>query len=210
MVNRVVSGEIYTAGKNFTLLPGVMGWINLTSDNYMILFHYTMLSLWIRCHIPTPLQELKLGKCPRAVCSIWAAQIIIYPGGYHDHYYIYFFSALAANVGARRIYAIKVKVFVILDHLNRHMENEVWPRFQSFLKLLPWTKGAEWVKVLDALGPLCHWQNVCFMAVKARWGSSIPYLIQFNIWILPKNYSFNIRFNIALPKIQFKILFNSK
>ena len=25
-----------------------------------------------------------------------------------------------------------------------------------------------------------------------------------------KNYSFNIRFNIALPKIQFKILFNSK
>ena len=27
---------------------------------------------------------------------------------------------------------------------------------------------------------------------------------------LPKNYSFNIRFNIALPEIQFKILFNSK
>ena len=35
-------------------------------------------------------------------------------------------------------------------------------------------------------------------------------LIQFNVWILPKNDSFNIRFNIALPKIQFKILFNSK
>ena len=37
----------------------------------------------------------------------------------------------------------------------------------------------------------------------------IPNLIQFNVWILPKNDSFNIQFNIALPKIQFKILFNS-
>ena len=27
---------------------------------------------------------------------------------------------------------------------------------------------------------------------------------------MPKNDSFNFRFNIALPKIQFKILFNSK
>ena len=33
---------------------------------------------------------------------------------------------------------------------------------------------------------------------------SIPYLN------FAKNDSFNIRFNIALPKIQFKILFNSK
>ena len=35
-------------------------------------------------------------------------------------------------------------------------------------------------------------------------------LIQFNVWILPKNYSFNILFNIAFANIQFKILFNSK
>ena len=35
-------------------------------------------------------------------------------------------------------------------------------------------------------------------------------LIRFNVWILPKNDSFNIRFNISLPKIWFKILFNSK
>ena len=31
IVNRVVSGEIYTAGKNFTLLPAVTGGENLTS-----------------------------------------------------------------------------------------------------------------------------------------------------------------------------------
>ena len=40
--------------------------------------------------------------------------------------------------------------------------------------------------------------------------SGVPNLIQFNFWILPKNDSFNIWFNIALPKIQYKILFNSK
>ena len=37
-----------------------------------------------------------------------------------------------------------------------------------------------------------------------------PHLIQFNVWILPKYDSINIWFNIALPKIQYKILFNSK
>ena len=31
IVNRVVSGEIYTAGKNLTLPLGVKGWTNLTS-----------------------------------------------------------------------------------------------------------------------------------------------------------------------------------
>ena len=35
---------------------------------------------------------------------------------------------------------------------------EVWPRFQSLLKLLLWNKGVEWVKVLNALDPLCLWQ----------------------------------------------------
>ena len=32
---------------------------------------------------------------------------------------------------------------------------EVWPIFQSLLKLLLWTKGVEWVKVLNALGLSC-------------------------------------------------------
>ena len=32
IANRVVSGEIYTAGKKFTLLPGVTGVTNSTSD----------------------------------------------------------------------------------------------------------------------------------------------------------------------------------
>ena len=31
IVNRVVSGEIYTAGKNFTLPPAVTAWTNSTS-----------------------------------------------------------------------------------------------------------------------------------------------------------------------------------
>ena len=35
---------------------------------------------------------------------------------------------------------------------------EVWPRFQSLLKLLIWTKDVECVKVLDSLGPSCLWQ----------------------------------------------------
>ena len=33
-------------------------------------------------------------------------------------------------------------------------------KIQSLLKLLHWTKGVEWVKVRNALGPLCLWQ--CF------------------------------------------------
>ena len=37
-------------------------------------------------------------------------------------------------------------------------EAEVWPRFQSFLKLLLSPKGVDWVKVLNALGPSCLWQ----------------------------------------------------
>ena len=32
------------------------------------------------------------------------------------------------------------------------------PRFQSLLKRLLWNEDVEWVKVLNALGPLCPWQ----------------------------------------------------
>ena len=35
---------------------------------------------------------------------------------------------------------------------------EVWPRFACLLKVLFWTKGVEWVKVLNTLSPLCLWQ----------------------------------------------------
>ena len=35
IANRVVSGEIYTAGKNFTLPPGVTGVTNSTSAHSM-------------------------------------------------------------------------------------------------------------------------------------------------------------------------------
>ena len=42
----------------------------------------------------------------------------------------------------------------------RQNQAEVWPRFQSLLKLLLWTKGVAvgWFKELNALGPLCLWQ----------------------------------------------------
>ena len=33
-------------------------------------------------------------------------------------------------------------------------------KIQSLLKPLLWTKGDEWVKVLNALGPLCLWQCI--------------------------------------------------
>ena len=34
--NMLYSEEIYTAGKNFTLLPAVMGWKNLTYSDLII------------------------------------------------------------------------------------------------------------------------------------------------------------------------------
>ena len=43
---------------------------------------------------------------------------------------------------------------------------EVWPRFQILLKLLFWIRGVQWVKVLNALGPLCLLQ--CFYYVSAN------------------------------------------
>ena len=46
---------------------------------------------------------------------------------------------------------------------------EVWPRFQSLLKLLLWTKGIEWVKVFNALGPLCLKQCLYFSWWKTQW-----------------------------------------
>ena len=50
--------------------------------------------------------------------------------------------------------------------LSKQNQAEVWPRFQSLLKLLLWTKGVEWVKVLDALSPLCLWQ--CFLLLQSQ------------------------------------------
>ena len=41
--------------------------------------------------------------------------------------------------------------------LAKQNHTEVWPRFQSLLKLLLWTTGVKWIKVLNALGLLCLW-----------------------------------------------------
>ena len=40
---------------------------------------------------------------------------------------------------------------------------DLWPRFQSWLKLLLWTKCVDWVKAFNASGPLCLCQ--CFHSV---------------------------------------------
>ena len=48
-----------------------------------------------------------------------------------------------------------VKVLYFSSFAKQH---QVWPRVQSLLKLLLRPKVVEWVKVLNALGPLCIWQ----------------------------------------------------
>ena len=55
---------------------------------------------------------------------------------------------------------------------------EVWPRFPTLLKLLLWTKVVEWLKVLNALGPLCLWQ--CFLLIFFVYGSHVMVY-----WVLP-------------------------
>ena len=51
-------------------------------------------------------------------------------------------------------YTDQSKLFYLyLLPFARQNQAKVWPIFQSFLKLLLWTKGVEWVKL--ALGLLC-------------------------------------------------------
>ena len=47
------------------------------------------------------------------------------------------------------------KLFDVFLALCKTKTSWDWPKFQSLWKLLLWTKGVEWVKVLNALGPLC-------------------------------------------------------
>ena len=44
--------------------------------------------------------------------------------------------------------------------LAKQNQDEVWPRFQSLLKFLLWTKGVEWIKTLNAFAGItskCIW-----------------------------------------------------
>ena len=52
--------------------------------------------------------------------------------------------------------------FVYFSPFAQQNQAEVWPRFQSSLKLLLWTKGVEWVKVLNSLGLLYFWQRLFY------------------------------------------------
>ena len=54
--------------------------------------------------------------------------------------------------------------FIFFSPFAKQNQAEVWPRFQSLMKLLFWTIEVDWVKVLNALGPLCFWQ--CFICIR--------------------------------------------
>ena len=59
----------------------------------------------------------------------------------------------------------------------KQKQAEVGPRFQSLLKLLLWTEGIEWVKVLNALGPLCLWQCFVLYIQHTHWSNLQLYYI---------------------------------
>ena len=54
-------------------------------------------------------------------------------------------------------------VTVVLCIFAKQNQAEVWPRFPTLLKLLLWTKVVEWLKLRNALCPLCLWQ--CFLLI---------------------------------------------
>ena len=122
-----------------------------------------------------------------------------------------------------------------MDIMVCHIESSQWyflkvnapdlPEVLAILKLCPrcfyissfvvialvamWLVGWRWLyhaKRESLTGGIKR--RVVIVGVHVRGGR---YPIWFNsVWILPNNDSFNNRFNIALPKIQSKILFNSK
>jgi len=47
-------------------------------------------------------------------------------------------------------------LYIYFSPFAKQNQAEVW--FQSFLMLLLWTKGVDWVKAFNALGLLCLWQ----------------------------------------------------
>ena len=72
------------------------------------------------------------------------------------------FSVTILSPNLAMIFSPKIMTFRI-SHTFRNktkLNFLIFLRFQSLLKLLLWSKGVEWVKVLNALGPLCLWQ--CF------------------------------------------------
>ena len=58
---------------------------------------------------------------------------------------------------------------------GKQNQTDVWPRFQSLLKLLICTTGVQWVKVHNALGPFCLWQWQCF-----------PFYLCSSFWTCPR------------------------
>ena len=80
-----------------------------------------------------------------------------------------------------------------LSSFAKQNQAEVSKRFQSLLKLLLWIKGVEWVKVLNALGPLCLLQ----------WFLYFPFRVSlrlraFLFYIMPAHIPFLLFFPIHL------------
>ena len=58
--------------------------------------------------------------------------------------------------------------FMFFLPFGKQNQTDVWPRFQSFLKLLLWNKVVEWVKVFNAMGLLFyHYYLIFFPATPA-------------------------------------------
>ena len=60
-------------------------------------------------------------------------------------------------------------MYYIFLPFAKQNQAEVWPRFQSMLKILLWPNGVKWK--LDASGPLCLWQCFFFAPLKLRFSS---------------------------------------
>ena len=81
----------------------------------------------------------------------------IFQNGCAWNWYMDFFLAIWICLSSFMDLSMLLYFFLPFSKQN---QAELWPRFQSFLKLLLWTKVVEWVKVLNALGPMCLLQ--CF------------------------------------------------
>ena len=80
--------------------------------------------------------------------SLWISFIFIGPKSNH---------CFALSLICYNCY-IDLYLCLYFSPFAKQNQAEVWPRFQSLLKLLIWTKDVECVKVLDSLGPSCLWQ----------------------------------------------------
>ena len=89
--------------------------------------------------------------------------------------------------------------FMFFLPFGKQNQTDVWPRFQSLLKLLLWNKVVEWVKVFNAMGLLFyHYYLIFFPATPASFPQRVLKCarcaseIYFHVWIQKKKLVSNI------------------